>query len=173
MKKIKKFYKEHRVFTILMAIVIVCLVLIITVLVQIFYFGNGNDKYGDRLEGIDNVKISESKESDYENNVKATGKVKNCDLVITGRIIYITMQFEESVELDEAKNVALKSLESFSEDELAFYDFNITLKKNTSDKVEGFIISGARTKNGSGLVWNNNRQVTEEEINDNSTEKDE
>jgi len=173
MKKIKKFYKEHRVFTILMAIVIVCLILIITVLVQIFYFGNGNDKYGDRLEGIDNVKISESKESDFENNVKADGKVKNCDLVVTGRIIYITMQFDEAVDLETAKSIALKSLESFSEDELAFYDFNFTLKKNTSDKVEGFIISGARTKNGSGLVWNNNRQVTEEEINDNSTEKDE
>ena len=66
MKKIKRFYKEHRVFTILMSIVIVCLILIITVLVQIFYFGNGNDKYGERLEGIDNVKISESKEDDYE-----------------------------------------------------------------------------------------------------------
>ena len=173
MKKLKKFYKEHRVFTILMSVVIVCLILIITVLVQIFYFGNGNDKYGDRLEGIDNVKISESKESDFENNIKNNEKVKNCDLVVTGRIIYITIQFEETTDLEEAKNIALKSLESFSEDETAFYDFNFTLKKNTSDKVEGFLISGARTKNGSGLVWNNNRQVTEEEVDDHSTEKDE
>lgn len=173
MKKLKRFYKEHRVFTILMSIVIVCLILIITVLIQIFYFGNGNDKYGDRLEGIDNVRISESKESDYENNVKATGKVKNCDLSVTGRIIYVTMQFEEAVDLEEAKSVALKSLESFSDEELAFYDFDFTLKKNSSEKVEGFLISGARNRNGSGLVWNNNRQVTEEEADDNSTEKDE
>jgi hypothetical protein len=83
------------------------------------------------------------------------------------------MQFNEDVDLETAKGVALKSLESFSEEELAFYDFNFTLKKNTSDKVEGFLISGARTKNGSGLVWNNNRQVTEEPADDNSTEKDE
>ena len=144
MKKIKRFYKEHRVFTILMSVVIVCLILIVTVLFQIFYFGNGSDKYGDRLEGIEKVPISESKEADFENNIVATGKVKKCDLTVTGRIIYITMQFEETVELDEAKNVALKSLESFSEDELAFYDFNFTIKKNTSDKVEGFLVSGAR-----------------------------
>ena len=173
MKKIKKFYKEHRVFTILMSVVIVCLILIITVLVQIFYFGNGNDKYGDRLEGIENVPITESREDDFEKNIVNEGKAKKCDLIVTGRIIYITIQFNEDVDLETAKSVALKSLESFSEEELAFYDFNFTLKKNTSDKVEGFLISGARTKNGSGLVWNNNRQVTEEPVDDNSTEKDE
>ena len=46
MKKIKQFYKEHRVFTILMAVVIVCVVLIVTILIQCFYVGNGADKYG-------------------------------------------------------------------------------------------------------------------------------
>ncbi len=173
MKKLKRFYKEHRVFTILMSIVIVCLILIITVLVQIFYFGNGNDKYGNRLEGIDKVEISEARQSDYENNIVNTKKVKKCDLQVTGKVIYITMQFEENVDLEEAKNLALKSLENFKDEEKAFYDFNFTLKKNTSDKVEGFLISGARNKNGSGLVWNNNRDTTQDEVNDNSTEKDE
>lgn len=172
MKKIKKFYKEHRVFTILMSIVIVCIILIITVLVQIFYFGNGSDKYGNRLEDIENYPISEARQSDYENNIVNTKKVKKCELKITGRIIYITMQFEENVDLEDAKNLALKSLETFSDEEKAYYDFNFTLKKNTSDKVEGFLISGARNKNGTGLLWNNNREVTEE-VDDNATEKDE
>jgi len=44
MKKIKQFYKEHRVFTILMAVVIVCAVLMATVLIQCFYIGNGTDR---------------------------------------------------------------------------------------------------------------------------------
>lgn len=174
MKKLKKFYKEHRIFTILMSIVIVCLILIITVLVQIFYFGNGNDKYGNRLEGIENVQISESRQSDYQNNIINTKKVKKADIKITGRIIYITLQFEESVDLEEAKNIAKKSLESFSEEEQNFYDIDITIKKNTSDKVEGFLVSGAKNKNGSGLKWNNNRTVViEDTTNDSSTEKDE
>ena len=57
MKKIKRFYQEHRVFTILMAIVIVCLIIIATVLVQCFYVGNGSDNYGNRLDGIEKVEI--------------------------------------------------------------------------------------------------------------------
>jgi hypothetical protein len=159
MKKIKRFYQEHRIFTILMAVVLVCMVLIITVLIQCFYVGNGSDKYGNRLEGIEKYKISESRQKDFENNIANNDKVKSVDIKVTGKIIYITMQITEGVELVEAQSIAQKSLESFSEKEQSFYDFNITLKQNSTDKSDGFIISGAKNKNGSGLTWNNNRIV--------------
>lgn len=163
MKSIKKFYREHRVFTILMAIVIVCIILIVTVLIQCFYVGNGSDKYGNRLEGIENYIIDTERETDYEKTLMNNEKVKNADLIVTGKIIYVTIQFETNADLVEAQSIAAKSLESFSEEERGFYDFNITLKKNSSDTSDGFIISGAKNKNGAGLVWNNNRQVDETE----------
>lgn len=161
MNKIKKFYREHRIFTILMAIVLVCIVLMATILIQCFYVGNGTDKYGNRLEGIENYEISESRQKDFENNIANNEKVKSADIIITGKIVYITMQITEDVALEEAKSIASKSLEEFTEDEQSFYDFDITLKQNSSDKSDGFIISGSKNKNGSGLVWNNNRQVEE------------
>lgn len=173
MKKIKQFYKEHRVFTILMAVVIVCVILIVTVLIQCFYVGNGTDKYGNRLEGIEKYEIAESRQNDFEHNLANNEKVKSVDITVTGKIIYITIQFAENVDLVEAESIALKSLEEFSEEEQSFYDFNFTLKENSSAKSEGFIISGAKNKNGSGLVWNNNRKVTASETNPNTTEKDE
>lgn len=161
MNKIKKFYKEHRIFTILMAIVLVCIVLMATILIQCFYVGNGTDKYGNRLEGIENYEIATSRQKDFENNIANNEKVKSVDIIITGKIIYITMQINEDVALEEAKSIASKSLEEFTEDEQSFYDFNITLKQNSSDKGDGFIISGYKNKNSSSLVWNNNRQVEE------------
>ncbi len=172
MKKIKKFYKEHRIFTILMAVVLVCVILIATVLIQCFYVGNGSDKYGNRLEGIENVKISESRQKDFEKNTANNDKVKTVDITIAGKIVYITMNFESTVSLVEAQSIAQKSLENFSEKEQKFYDFNITLKQEASDKGEGFIISGAKNKNGVGLVWNNNRQTAEKQLNDPATEKE-
>ena len=162
MKNIKRFYQEHRIFTILMAIVLVCMVLIITVLIQCFYVGNGSDKYGNRLEGIEKYKISESRQKDFENNIANNDKIKSVDIKVTGKIIYITMQINEGVELVEAQSLAQKSLEKFSDKEQSFYDFNITLKQNSTDKSDGFIISGAKNKNGSGLTWNNNRHVDKE-----------
>lgn len=172
MNKIKRFYKEHRIFTILMAVVLVCIVLIATVLIQCFYVGNGSDKYGNRLEGIEKYKISTSRQKDFENNTANNEKVKSVDIEITGKIIYITMQIEPDVALVEAQSIAQKSLEEFSEEEKTFYDFNITLKQNSSDKSDGFIISGAKNKNGVGLVWNNNRQVTNTTVDDSATEKE-
>ena len=159
MKKIKQIYQEHRIFTILMAVVLVCIVLIATVLIQCFYVGNGTDKYGNRLEGIEKYKISESRQKDFENNTANNDKVESTDIKITGKIIYITMQIKPGVTLIEAESIALKSLETFSEKEQSFYDFNITLKQDATDTSDGFIISGSKNKNGSGLVWNNNRQV--------------
>lgn len=159
MKNIKKFYKEHRVFTILMAIVIVCAILMITVLIQCFYVGNGKNKYGNRLEGIENYEITESRQGDFENNVANNDKVKSVDIRVTGKIIYITMQFEDKVDLIEAQSIAQKSLEEFSDEEQNFYDFNITLKQSITANSEGFFISGAKNVNGSGLIWNNNRKV--------------
>ena len=171
MKNIKRFYQEHRIFTILMAVVLVCMVLIITVLVQCFYVGDSN-KYGNRLEGIENYKISTSRQKDFENNIANNEKVQSVDIKITGKIIYITMQIEPNVALVEAESIAQKSLEAFSEEEQSFYDINITLKQNSSEKSDGFIISGAKNKNGVGLVWNNNRQVTDQVANDTATEKE-
>lgn len=159
MKKLKQIYQEHRIFTILMAVVLVCIVLIATVLIQCFYVGNGTDKYGNRLEGIEKYKISESRQKDFENNTANNDKVESTDIKITGKIIYITMQIKPGVTLIEAESIALKSLETFSEKEQSFYDFNITLKQDATDTSDGFIISGSKNKNGSGLVWNNNRQV--------------
>ena len=72
------------------------------------------------------------------------------------------MQIEPGIALAEAESLALKSLDEFSEEEKKFYDFNYTLKQNSTDTSDGFIISGARNKSGTGLIWNNNRVVEED-----------
>lgn len=163
MKKIKRFFKEHRIFTMLMAIVIVCIVLIATVLINVFYMGNGSNKYGNRLEGIKEVEISKSRLSDFENNIANNDKIKEVNIRLQGKIVYITIEIEPGVNIEEAEGFALKSLDEFSDEEKAFYDFNFTLKQKATDNSEGFIISGAKNKNGTGLVWNNNRVVEDDE----------
>ena len=160
MKKLGKFYKEHRVFTILMSIVIVCIVLIATVLFRLFY-DSKKGKYGDRLEGIEKVALSEKKLDEVETKILAEKDVLVAEARVQGKIVYITITFDAPESLDEAKSTAQKSLENFSDDEKAFYDFHFTLKKSSTENAEGFLISGAKNKNGSGFSWNNNRPVTQ------------
>ena len=57
----KKILKENRTLFILMIVAIVCIVVSVLLLFKYFYFGNGGSNYGDRLEGIENVVISDDK----------------------------------------------------------------------------------------------------------------
>ena len=160
MKNIKKFYREHRVFTILMAVVIVCAILIGTLLFQCFYTG-GKDKYGDRLENIEKYEIKTKKLEDVEKKITAEETVKKADLFITGRIVYSRIDFETEVDIQDAKNIAIKILDEFSDDEKSYYDFHFSLKKAASETSAKFNIEGAKNRNGSGLSWVNNREVEE------------
>lgn len=160
MKKFKRFYNEHRVFSILMAIAIVCIILMATVLIKCFYNGNSSGKYGERLEGIEAVEINSSKVGDIESKIISEKTVKSAKITITGKIVYFDIKFENEVSLVEAQSVAQKSLDNFSNEEKGFYDFHFTLKKDATNQSDGFLISGAKNKNGSGLVWNNNNPVT-------------
>lgn len=170
MKKIKIFYKEHRIFTILMAIGLVCLIVIITVLFNCFYGGNGKDKYGTRLENKSDYEITEERLQDLESNFIMEEKVNKAEAKITGRIVYISIDFLDDVPLEDAKNIALKSLENFSEKEQDYYDFHFTLKESPSATSKGFLLSGAQNKNGERkeangpkIVWNLNKEIIETE----------
>ena len=153
MKKLKRAYTEHRVFVILMSLVIICFVLIGTVLFQCFYVGGNKDKYGDRLEGIEKVPIDTK---DIQSKLLTEEIVKKATVKVTGKIVYFELKFNHPTTLDEAKSVALKSQDYFKDNAKKFYDFHYTLKEESTETDGGFLISGAKNKNGSGLIWNNN-----------------
>lgn len=167
LKKIGKSWKENRVLFVLTTILIVCLVLIICVLIS-YFLGSSKDKYGDRLDGIKKVQITDKKEKELEKKVMEDDKVSKCDINPKGKTIYVDINFNSGVSLDEAKALAESTLEMFSEKELKFYDISYTLiedKKEASEENEGnagFTIMGARNSNGTGLIWNNNTPFVDE-----------
>ena len=163
MKKIKEFYKNNRLFSILFTILIICIFLICFILIKCFYLGNGKSKYGDRLENISEVDVSTKKIKKIEEEIKKDKLVENVSIKKTGRIIYIDITFDVKAELIEAQSIAQKSIENFTKEQLKYFDFNFTLKQKKSENSDGFLISGAHNKNGTGLSWNNNRVVTKEE----------
>ncbi len=160
MKRLKKAYTEHRVFAILMSLVIVCFVLIGTVLFQCFYVGGNKDKYGDRLEGIEKVKIDTN---DIQSKLLTEEIVKGAKVKVTGKIVYFELKFDNPTTLEEAQSIGLKSLDFFKDKEKKFYDFHYTLKEEKTEESDGFLVSGAKNRNGSGLIWNNNNPVEEVE----------
>ena len=167
MKSIQKFYKEHRVFIILFSVMLVGVILIFTILMQCFYSTGDDDsiaKYGTRLENIDKYKIDDTRLSDYEAKIMTDKDVASAKAMITGRIIYVKITYQNEIDLLQAENIALKSLENFSEEEKKYYDIHFTLTKPKNETSDSFLISGAKNKTSTTISWNNNRIVEQEQV---------
>ena len=144
-------------------IIIACVGISAALLLKYFYFGNGGSKYGDRLDGIEAVAITDDKKNSVVEDIKQRKNVKDAKIEVSGKIIYIRIAFEAGADLDTSKSIAVKSLEQFSEEEKKFYDVHFTLVSEKTDTNEGFTIMGAKNVNGTNLIWNNNNTVSDGE----------
>ena len=160
--KIKKSWNENRVLFVLMTILVICLILIATVVLD-YFLGTSKDKYGDRLEGIKKVAFTDKRIKEIENKVAEDEKISKCEVTQIGKMIYVTITFNDGITLVEAEGKAANTVELFNEKELKFYDINYTLVQDKKENNEGFIIMGAKNVNGTALVWNNNTPFNEEE----------
>ena len=156
----KQFYKENRVFSILMIVVAVCLLLIIGITLKYFIFGSSSSPYG--LKDEKKYKISDDLKTEVKSTLESDESIKKASVRVSVRTIYISMEFNTGVSLEEAKGKAVTALEKFSEDELGYYDVEFILTEESADNSEGFTIMGAKNVNGSNIVWNNNTPVTTE-----------
>lgn len=156
----KKIWKENRVLFMLILVLIVCFVAIVSVGVS-YFVGSHKSIYGDRLEG--KIEIKDEDKETYINALKETKLVDEAAFRLSVRTIYVDLKFNNEATLVEAESIALASLENLSEEILAYYDVNFILTKDATEKDEGFTIMGARNSNGTGISWNNNTVVEEEE----------
>lgn len=152
----KKFYQQNRVFVLMMGIVLICLIVILSFLFIYFYKGNTKDKYGNRLNEIKAVEIKNTE--DIISNIKKDTDIKSVTIDISGKIVYLNLILKDGITLDIAKGKALVALDNFTEEELALYDFQISLTENSDS---GYVISGAKNNGTATITWNNNR-VSEE-----------
>ena len=162
MKKLKESWGKNKVFILLGAILVICLVAIIVVTFS-FFLGGSKSVYGDRLDGIDKYPVKETMKSSYITSLEEEKSVSKVSMNVSGKIIYISIEFVSDTSLEEAKGLAATSLENISEDLQSFYDISFTLKCEKSENSEGFTILGAKNVAGSGLVWNNNTPLESEE----------
>lgn len=97
MKKLKGFYKNNRVFVILMGIAIFCLAIIATAFVYIILSQNTGDLYGNRLNGIETIEIAKTRLTELEKTIKEDEKVEKATSRIKGKIIYINIYIKEFI----------------------------------------------------------------------------
>ena len=148
----KKFWHQYRIFIILMGIIAILL-----------FFKSGKDKYGDRLDGIKKVTITEKMKDTIIAESNKDEKVKNTKIDVKGKIIYVTIYLENVSSVIEAQGKAVNSLSAISDDIKKKYDVQFIVIQEKTDTNPEIKIMGCQNVLGSGLVWNNNTNFEESE----------
>ncbi len=161
MNKLKKMWVENRILFVLFIIVIICCFIILGVCIS-YFFGSSKSSYGDRLDGISEVKITDEVKNNFLDTIKQDELIKDVSFRTQGKIVYVSLEFVDTVTLVEAESKALAALMTFDEKYLNFYDFHFTLKNKGTESNDGFLIMGAKNVNGTGLIWNNNTEVVKD-----------
>ncbi len=161
-KAMKKFYKENRVFVILMGIALVCIAIIIWMFVGYIIDSSTSNKYGNRLDGIKDVEIKDEKITEMETSILEMEKVQDVKINLHGKLLNFNISFEKDTTIDDAHNVSISCLEFFEEDYLNFYDLQFLVTIEDGKTVEegedpaDLIIIGYRKAGATTITWSNN-----------------
>lgn len=146
-----EFIKTHKKLCILIGIILVAIILI-AIILKSFNVDYSKSEYGDRLKGIDKVEIKKETIKKLEEEMNKIDQVEKCTYRLKGRLINITFTMKDGVEVNNAKEIANKVLDYFSDKEKSFYDIQVFIK-NKNNKKEGYPVIGQKHKTSDKIVW--------------------
>lgn len=126
----KDFIKKNKFTLIAVGIFLIILILLIQIK-NIFFPSSGRAEYGDRLEGIEEVEITTSKQQKIVKSLEDDSAIKKATIRINGRTIETIITVNDDVSVDTAKSFADKSIESLTDKEKKYYDIQVFIQKST------------------------------------------
>ena len=152
-KKIKNWANRNKGLAIIIALTIVLLLILLIIFLQML-IGGSSDKYGNRLDGIDKVKISNETFEGVKKEVTDTELTEDVSTRVQGKIVYTTITLKSDTSKDKAKEIASATLDDYSEDELKFYDFSFFLKWKGEEG--DTVVTGNKHHSLDSITWTNN-----------------
>lgn len=150
-------------------IIFVAIIVLLFVIVLLLTLGNGGNKYGNRLKGIDKISFTKKDKNKFVNSIKSNENVNSASIDIQGKIIYVIVDVKENVSVEDAQNIVNGSLENLSDAVKGFYDINALVTKKEEVPVEtvsvdsegkekkesnkSFPISGYKNNSSENIVW--------------------
>lgn len=150
-----EFIKKYKFLIIIICIGILLLILSSSSIIKLFFPNLGVPIYGDRLDNIEDVKISSSRRSEIANTLMLNDSINNAKVNVSGAIINIIIDVKEGIDITEAKNMGLKALMELSDDEKKVYDIQllITQEEVTDEDDILFPIIGYKNRLNTNIVW--------------------
>lgn len=143
--------KRHKNLFIVGSLALV-LIIILFIICARMIFSTGETEYGQRLNGL--VKIEPSVTESVKSSAKENSDVEEITIRNQGKIIYTTITFKKGTKVDKAKEIAKKTLEKYTEEALAYYDFAFFIKENVKEEeTKYFLLAGTKHPSTEGISW--------------------
>ena len=152
MRKILNLIKRHIILFILCLLAFIVLIIMLVAFLQMSI--NTSGKYGNRLDGIEEVSISKSELKDIENKLEEKDEVVKASVRIQGRIIYFDIYFGKDVSLENAKKICNEMINSFEEDEQKYYDISFIITQDSEE--DKWNASGSKNSESDAISWTKN-----------------
>lgn len=153
-KKVRAFYKNNRVYSILMIISVICIISIMVGVIFYFLGQTNKDKYGNRLSGISDVAFGEKEISSIEESFLGNELVEKTEINVKGKLIYVNIILKKGSHSD-SETLVQKSLELFSDDVRDYYDIQFIVDNKDKESKENFPIMGYIKAGNATVKWTN------------------
>lgn len=162
MKKIWKFIVDNRIYIVLVLFVLFCGFVFVTMKAYL----DPEDElavYGNRLEGIEKVTITDTKKNEVIDFIKEDENITDASIMIQGKIINISIKSgNKKNTIDKMKEKGIEIIKKFSKEEIAFYDFQFFIKNEEAN----YNLMGYKNKKKDEISWVDDVIVSEVEDNE-------
>lgn len=148
------FIKKYKYYIVGVVIVLV-LLLAFYGIAKLLLPNSSSDLYGNRLDGIEEVKISNDTINKIKEEISANEAVSSVTYHLSGRIVNVTVDVKDGTDLVTATGFADKVLMNLSDEQKAYYDVQVFLTCKENAESEQYPYIGYKHKTSVGFKWNN------------------
>ncbi len=149
--------KRHKGLAIVLGLTLILVIIIFAIFARML-LSTGKSEYGDRLNEL--TELRKSVLDDVKSTLESNEEVTSASLRIQGRIVYTTINVTKETAKDKAKELAAKTLEKYSEEVIADYDFEFLIKQEEVLDDEGnnksYTIAGTKHPEKDKISWTRN-----------------
>jgi hypothetical protein len=162
MKKVWNFILKNRIYIVLVLFILFCGFVFVTMKA---YLDPVDELavYGNRLDGIEDVEITENRKDEVNKFIKEDENVTDSSISVQGKIVNISIKTTtKGNTISKMQEKGKLIIEKFSKEEIAFYDFQIFIKNEDAN----YNMIGYKNKKNENISWESDEIVREVEENE-------
>ena len=149
------FIKRHKFKLILLVVFLIVFVVALITLINLLYPDSRKDVYGNRLDGIEDVKISNQAITEIKDKINSSDFVSDVEYLLKGRLINFTIMVNADTNKESSKQLVTNITEVLDSEIQKFYDIQVIIIEDKEESTS-YPVFAYKHKTSEKFVWTNN-----------------